>query len=90
MSLACCQATGLGLTSAVAGETASFRIAAHDSRGNPIMTGGASVNVKVTTQGVHLLSILPQSRVLANWMPTGCQAALPPLPHVWRSANFVQ
>ena len=70
VSLACCQATGLGLTSAVAGEAASFRIAAHDSRGNPIMAGGASFAVRVICQGAHLL---PSVRQLKLMMPAVCR-----------------
>ena len=58
MALGCCQASGSGLTSALAGQVCSFRIAAHDANGNPIMTGGAEFTVKVTCEGDTWLTLL--------------------------------
>ena len=54
VALACCQASGPGLTSAVAGQVASFRIAAHDANGNPIMTGGANFSARIACEGGFL------------------------------------
>ena len=56
MCLVCCQVSGLGLSTAVAGENAAFRIAARDSRGNPVSRGGANFCVKVVHQGKALRS----------------------------------
>ena len=53
VDLRSCQTTGAGLSSAVAGEAASLRIAAHDSQGNPITTGGATFTVKVSNGGMR-------------------------------------
>ena len=50
--LNCCQATGPGLTAAVAGELAHFRIAAYDSCGNPFPSGGAKFSTSTAYEGM--------------------------------------
>lgn len=67
VALGCCQASGSGLTSALAGQVCSFRIAAHDANGNPIMTGGATFTVKVTCEGDKGLTVLRQSTGCRLW-----------------------
>jgi Filamin/ABP280 repeat len=72
VALGCCQASGSGLTSALAGQECSFRIAAHDANGNPIMTGGAKFTVKVTCEGDTGLTLLCQSTGLVEVVCERC------------------